>query len=89
MNRRTLEGIEVNDETLGLDVIAAVGHGGDFLRTRHTKKFVRGQQWKPTLLNRDTQKNWEAGGKLDATEKAHPKLLDIMANHSRSRFRRT
>ena len=31
MNRRALEGIEVNEETLGLDVIAAVGHGGDFL----------------------------------------------------------
>ena len=65
MNRRTLEGIEVTDETLGLDVIAAAGHGGDFLRSRHTKKFVRGQQWKPTLLNRDTQKNWEAGRQAD------------------------
>ena len=81
MNRRTLEGIEVTDETLALDVIAEVGHGGDFLGKRHTKKFVRGQQWKPTLLNRDTQKNWEAGGKLDATQKAHQKLVDIMANH--------
>jgi trimethylamine--corrinoid protein Co-methyltransferase len=82
MNRRALEGIEVTDETLGLDVIADAGHGGDFLRARHTKKFVRGQQWKPTLLNRDTQKNWEAAGKPTATDKAHAKLLDIMANHT-------
>ena len=66
MNRRTLEGIEVTEETLALDVIAAAGHGGDFLSARHTKKFVRGQQWKPTLLNRDTQKNWEAAGALTA-----------------------
>jgi len=81
MNRRALEGIEVNEETLGLDVIAAAGHGGDFLRARHTKKFVRGQQWKPTILNRDTQKNWEASGKLDATQKAHNRLVDIITNH--------
>ena len=69
MNRRVLEGIEVSDETLGLDVIAEAGHGGDFLRARHTKKFVRGQQWKPTLLNRDTQKNWEAAGSKTATRR--------------------
>jgi trimethylamine---corrinoid protein Co-methyltransferase len=81
MNRRTLEGIEVTEETLALDVIAAAGHGGDFLGARHTKKFVRGQQWKPTLLNRDTQKNWEAAGSLTATDKAHQKLVDIMASH--------
>jgi len=81
MNRRTLEGIEVTEETLALDVIAAAGHGGDFLGARHTKKFVRGQQWKPTLLNRDTQKNWEAAGALTATDKAHQKLVDIMASH--------
>jgi trimethylamine--corrinoid protein Co-methyltransferase len=82
MNRRALEGIEVTDETLGLDVIAAAGHGGDFLRARHTKKYVRGQQWRPTLLNRDTQKNWEAAGKPTATDKAHAKLVDIMTNHT-------
>lgn len=81
MNRRVLEGIEVSEETLGIDVIAEVGQGGDFLGKKHTKKFVRSQQWKPTILNRDSQKNWEAGGKLDATEKAHRKLVDIMANH--------
>jgi trimethylamine--corrinoid protein Co-methyltransferase len=81
MNRRTLEGIEVTDETLALDVIAEVGQGGDFLGKRHTKRFVRGQQWKPTLLNRDTQKNWEAAGSKTATDTAHDKLVDIMTNH--------
>ena len=43
---------------------------------------MRGQQWRPTILNRDTQKNWEADGTLDATEKAHHKLVDIMTNHT-------
>jgi trimethylamine:corrinoid methyltransferase-like protein len=28
-----------------------------------------------------TQKNWEAAGSLDATAKAHLKLVDIMAKH--------
>jgi len=81
LNRRTLEGIEVNEETLGLDTIAQVGQGGDFLGAKHTKRHVRSLQWRPTILNRSTQKNWEADGAPDLTEKAHRKLTDIMANH--------
>ena len=81
LNRRTLEGIEVNEETLGLDTIAQVGQGGDILGAKHTKRHVRSLQWRPTILNRSTQKNWEADGAPDLTEKAHRKLIDIMANH--------
>ena len=76
-----LEGIEVNEETLGLETIAQVGQGGDFLASKHTKRHVRQFQWRPTILNRSTQKNWEEDGSVDLTEKAHRKLVDIMANH--------
>ena len=61
MNRRALEGIEVSEETLALDVIAAAGHGGDFLGQKHTKKYVRGLQWRPTILNREHAE--ELGGR--------------------------
>ena len=56
--------------------------GGDFLREKHTAKYVRGQQWMPTMLNRDTQKNWEADGSPGLREKARRKALDILANHT-------
>ncbi len=81
LNRRALEGIEVSDETLALDTIAEVGHGGDFLGSRHTKRHVRALQWRPTILNRSTQKKWEEEGSLDLTARAHRKLLDIMRDH--------
>ena len=81
LNRRTLEGIEVSDETLALDTIAQVGPGGEFLGAKHTKRHVRALQWRPTILNRSTQANWEADGSPDLTEKANRKVLDIMANH--------
>ena len=82
MNRRVLEGIEVNEETLASEVIAAVGPGGDFLRTRHTKAHVRALQWKPTMFNRVTRARWEAEGSLDLREKARRKATDILANHT-------
>jgi trimethylamine--corrinoid protein Co-methyltransferase len=82
MNRRTLEGIEVSEETLGLATIAKVGPGGDFLGSKHTKAHVRKLQWRPTLLNRITQKAWEEEGSLDLREKARRKALGILANHT-------
>ena len=82
LNRRTLEGIEVNEETLGLDAIAQVGQGGDFLGSKHTKRHVRQLQWRPTIINRATQRNWEADGSPDLTEKANRRVRDIMAGHT-------
>ena len=81
MNRRTLEGIEVNEDTLGLETIAKVGPGGDFLGTKHTKTYLRKLQWKPTIFNRITQQAWEEQGSQDLREKARRKALDILANH--------
>jgi trimethylamine---corrinoid protein Co-methyltransferase len=81
LNRRTLEGIEVSEETLGLDTIAKVGPGGDFLGAKHTKTHLRQLQWRPTILNRITQQAWEDEGSLDLREKARRKALDILANH--------
>jgi trimethylamine--corrinoid protein Co-methyltransferase len=81
LNRRTLEGIEVNPETLGVEVIAKVGPGGEFLREKHTAKYVRSQQWKPTMLNRKTRENWKADGAPDLRERARRKALAILADH--------
>ena len=81
MNRRVFEGIAVNDDTLAADVVAAVGPGGDFLRTRHTRVHARALQWKPTMFNRVTQAQWEAEGALDLREKARRKALGILADH--------
>ena len=81
LNRRTLEGIEVSPETLGVEVIAKVGPGGEFLREKHTAKYVRSQQWMPTMLNRKTRENWKADGSPDLRERARRKALAILADH--------
>jgi trimethylamine--corrinoid protein Co-methyltransferase len=81
MNRRVLEGIAVNDDTLAADVVAAVGPGGDFLRTRHTRVHAHALQWKPTMFNRVSQAHWEAEGSLDLREKARRKAIGILADH--------
>ncbi len=82
MNRRLLAGVEVDEETLAVEVIKAVGAAGDFVGQRHTRRHCRSDQWRPTILNRATRRNWEAGGSPDLREAARQKALHILATHS-------
>lgn len=56
--RRTLAGIEVNDETLALDTIKAVGPGGNFLSQKHTRAHMR-EIFVPEYLDRRPYNVWE------------------------------
>ena len=49
--RKTMQGIMVNDETLALDTIAAVGPGGNFLTQKHTLKHMR-EVFLPQFMDR-------------------------------------
>ena len=79
--KRLVRGIEVNEGTLALDVIAAVGPGGDFMRQRHTKQRYRDEWFFPTLMNRRRHQDWENAGCPDLAANAQKKLLGILADH--------
>jgi trimethylamine--corrinoid protein Co-methyltransferase len=81
LNRRLFAGVEVNEETLAVDVVAQVGPGGDFLSTKHTRRHVRSAQWRPTIINRQGHKSWLEEGGLDLKEKARRKALRLLAEH--------
>jgi trimethylamine--corrinoid protein Co-methyltransferase len=77
--RKTLEGIVVDDETLALDVIAAVGPGGNFLKQKHTLKHMR-EHWVPQFMDRRPYEAWEE--KMDgARDWARLKAQEILASH--------
>ena len=80
-DRRLLAEIEVTDETLAVDVLRAVGPGGDYLSQRHTKRHLRSTQWRPRLLNRMSHDRWLETGGLDVTEKARRTALELLATH--------
>jgi trimethylamine--corrinoid protein Co-methyltransferase len=82
MNRRLLAGITVDRETLGLDVIAQTGPGGDFLSTKHTARHMRATQWRPTVLNRKGYERWADDGGVDLREQARRKAVRLLAEHT-------
>lgn len=79
--KRIVRGIEVDEGSLALDVIAAVGPGGDYMRQRHTKRHYRDEWFFPTILNRRRHLDWQNAGRPDLAANAQVKLLGILADH--------
>jgi len=79
---RTVRGIEVNDETLSLDVIEQVVHGeGHYLRTAQTLGLMRSEYEYPGLADRRTPGEWEADGSPDIRQRAGERVRQILSSH--------
>ena len=79
---RTVRGIEVNDETLSLDVIRQVVHGeGHFLRTAQTLELMRTEYEYPAMADRRTPGEWEADGSPDIRRQAGERVRRILSTH--------
>jgi trimethylamine--corrinoid protein Co-methyltransferase len=76
---KTLQGIVVDDETLALDTIAAVGPGGNFLLQKHTRKHMR-DVFLPQFMDRRPYNEWEEK-KDGARDWALAKARDVLATH--------
>jgi trimethylamine--corrinoid protein Co-methyltransferase len=77
--RKTLQGIVVDDETLALDTIAAVGPGGNFLSQKHTLKHMR-ELFLPEFMDRRPFNEWEER-KDDARDWALAKARRRLETH--------
>jgi trimethylamine--corrinoid protein Co-methyltransferase len=78
MIKRILEGITVNDDTIGLDVIRAVGPGGNFLGQDHTLKYFRKELYYPRLFKRLTSEEWVNAGSKMIHAVAHERVGQIL-----------
>ncbi|CAA7600555.1 trimethylamine-corrinoid protein Co-methyltransferase [Acididesulfobacillus acetoxydans] len=76
-----LNGIEVNTETLAVDVIKAVGPGGNFIGEEHTLKHFRQNRINTHVLNRENLDNWELGGARTFGELANERAKELLAEH--------
>lgn len=63
--------IEVNEETLALDSIAAVGPGGHHLGTAHTMARFRNGFYRPMIADRLNYEAWQEVGSQDAARHAN------------------
>ena len=81
MVMRAVKGIEVTEESLAVNVVKAVGAGGNYLAEQHTVNHMRTEFYMPLLADRNNRINWEAEGALDGREKARKMAKDILKRH--------
>ncbi|MBI4186520.1 MAG: trimethylamine methyltransferase family protein [Chloroflexi bacterium] len=83
MTARALKGVEVNDDTLGLEAIRRVGAGtgNTFLTDPHTIKYFKTEYRKPQILTYARRKAWEAEGRKDLYERAKEKVKRLLSEH--------
>ena len=70
MCRRVLRGIEVNDDTLALELLEQVGPGGNYMAEEHTVAHMRGEFYKPELADRSRYDEWVAQGASSMRDRA-------------------
>ena len=80
MNQRVIQGIDVTDETMAVDLIKQAHEIKDFLHQRHTIAHMR-EQTKPRLIDRNTRGGWEAKGGKDLTRRAREEVHRILKTH--------
>jgi trimethylamine--corrinoid protein Co-methyltransferase len=75
-----MRGMEINDETLALDLIHEIGPDGNYLSTDHTLKNFQ-KDWYPKLFDRRNYDDWKAKGQKTLRQRAKEKALKILDTH--------
>ena len=84
MSRFFTEGIPVNEETLALEAIERVAHGGPgsiFLTDDHTFEHFMQAQFLPVLLDRNRYDSWKEAGAADLYQRCNSEAKRILAEH--------
>lgn len=76
----TINGFDVNKETIALNIIKEVGTG-EFVSHPHTSGNFRNIQSHSQLINRQARDAWVSAGSKTMTEKCYEKAIYILENH--------
>lgn len=81
MAARVMRGVQVNTETIMLDLIKEVGPGGTFINQAKSASLCRKEAWTPSILDRNPFNIWKDKGSLTTEQLANNKLKKILGNH--------
>ncbi|MFW5941423.1 MAG: trimethylamine methyltransferase family protein [bacterium] len=82
--RRITRGIEVNEDTLAVEVINKVGPNNHYLREPHTRRYFKSEFWYPKLHDRRNFEEWDMMGRTTMKERTVDRVRDILASHEPS-----
>jgi len=84
MSSKVLKGIDVDPEHLALEVIDAVGPGGNFMMSPHTLEHMRQEYFDGNgVTDAKSRDNWEKEGSQDAFVRARGLVRTLLANEEK------
>ena len=81
MVRQLVRPFPINEDTLALETIDAIGPGGHFLAAPHTMQHFREAHFFPQVGLRLPVEQWEANGSQDATQRATERCRELLASY--------
>jgi len=81
MMLRAARGIEINEDTLAMDVIRQVNFSGHFMAEQHTVSHYRKEHFIPKLFPRQPYDAWLKDGSRSALDLAKERVRQILAQH--------
>ena len=73
--------LQIDKDTLALDLIDRIGPAGNFLSEDHTVAHLK-DIWMPNLIDRTDFNVWQANGSLPLEKKLNERVRWILENHS-------
>lgn len=80
--KRLLRPIELNKETVPLELMDRVGPGGNFLADEHTANLFRKAFWIPRFFDRSVFEKWQGRGGKDMRESLNEKAKELFERHT-------
>lgn len=81
MVKRSIRGIEFDDELMAVDLINRVGIGGNFLGQQHTLDHIVGEQVQADLIDRRMRGGWKKKGAKDLHQSSAERAKKILETH--------
>jgi trimethylamine--corrinoid protein Co-methyltransferase len=78
--RAATRGVQVDEETLALDVVEELGPTGDYLSHEHTMRHFK-EPFYSKLADKGTHSQWLARGAMTMEERAARQVEEILAGH--------
>lgn len=82
--RHIMRGIDVNDDTLAVEVIHDVGPNGHYLKEKHTRRYYKSEFWYPNVTDRRNYEEWKMMGQTTMEDRIIARVNDILATHEPS-----
>ena len=87
MAQRLLAGIEARTETLATALFEGINFKGDFLKQKVTRELFFKEQYLPSsVIDRDSNRGWQASGSLDTFARARLRTDELLAAYERPRY---